>query len=76
MSDVRFNNAMRTNVVYWVVAIALPIAMRAVPTSTGEPPRIFDLLIPIFQIVLAFGAAHNFSAALRNASIPDKSNDM
>ncbi|MCA9154528.1 MAG: hypothetical protein KDA38_07055 [Planctomycetales bacterium] len=64
--------AMLTNLIYWGVAILLPIGMRVVPTSTGASPRIFELVIPLFQIMLAFAAARNFSSALRAAGNPEQ----
>ncbi len=42
------------NAALWFLAIVIPPLMRAIPTSSGEPPKIYSLLIPIFLMI--FGA--------------------
>lgn len=50
---------------FWLVAaVVYPIA-HWIPTASGQPPRIFDVLVPVF--VLGLGLASNavLGAALR-----------
>ena len=45
------------NIGFWIVAaLAYPVA-NWIPTETGHPPRIFDVLVPVF--VLGLGLASN-----------------
>ena len=44
---------MLTNAALWAIAIAVHPVATLVPTSSGEPPKIFSLLIPMFLLVLA-----------------------
>ena len=57
-------NVLVVNVLFWVVAAMLHPLARLVPTGTGEPPKVFSLLIPIFFILLAFGSTAMFAKAL------------
>lgn len=41
------------NLGFWAAAIAFPIVIRLLPTSTGQTRRFFEFLVPIFQIMLA-----------------------
>jgi hypothetical protein len=53
------------NIGFWIVAaVAYPIA-HWIPTASGQPPRIFDVLVPVF--VLGVGLASNavIAAAIR-----------
>jgi hypothetical protein len=56
-------NLLVVNVLYWVVAAMLhPLASLA-PTSSGETPKIFSLLIPILFLILAFGSTYMMACA-------------
>ncbi len=57
-------NVLVMNVLYWVVAAMLHPLSRLVSTGTGEPPKVFSLLIPIFFIFLAFGSTAMMAKAL------------
>ena len=57
-------NLLVVNLLYWVVGALLhPLASLA-PTSSGETPKIFSLLIPIFFMILAFGSTYMMARAL------------
>jgi len=51
------------NVLYWVVAALLHPLANLIPTSSGETPKIFSLLIPLFFIMLAFGSTYMMALA-------------
>ena len=44
------------NVLYWVTAALLYPLSNLLPTSSGEPPKIFTVLIPLTFVGLAFGS--------------------
>jgi hypothetical protein len=44
------------NVLFWVVAALLHPLARLLPTNSGEPPKIYSLLIPLAFIGLAYGS--------------------
>jgi len=52
------------NVLFWVVAAMLHPLAGLVPTGTGEPPKVFSLLIPIFFMFLALGSTAMMAKAL------------
>ena len=52
------------NVLYWVVAALLYPLANLVPTASGEPPKIFSLLIPFLFVGLAFGSTAMIARAL------------
>ena len=52
------------NVLFWLVAALLHPLASLLPTSSGETPKIFSLLIPIFFLLLAFGSTYMMAQAL------------
>ncbi len=46
------------NLAFWATAIAFPFVIRLLPTSTGATPKIFELIVPMFQVMLACGATY------------------
>lgn len=52
------------NVLFWVVAALLHPLASLVPTGSGEPPKVFSLLIPIVFLLLAFGSTAMMARAL------------
>lgn len=57
-------NVLIVNVLFWVVAAMLHPVANLVPTESGEPPKVFSLLIPLFFILLAFGSTAMMAKAL------------
>ena len=57
------------NVLYWVVAALLHPLSRLLPTDSGAP-KIYELLIPLIFIGLAFGSTILLSGALRQKKEP------
>jgi hypothetical protein len=52
------------NVLFWVVAALLQPLAGLLPTGSGQPPKIYALLIPLAFIGLAFGSTVLLSRAL------------
>ena len=52
------------NVALWIVAVLLHPLVRILPTGSGSPPKIFELLIPIFFLMLAGASTYLLSAAI------------
>ncbi|MFO0929305.1 MAG: hypothetical protein U0736_20150 [Gemmataceae bacterium] len=68
MSEAGLKTLLVRNFGFWIVAaLVYPIA-HWIPTASGQPPRIFDVLVPI--LVLGLGLASNavLGAAFRNGS--------
>jgi hypothetical protein len=57
------------NLVLWLTAIVATPLVQAIPTSTGEPAKIFSLLVPLFQLMLAGGSTYMLKTA---AEAPQK----
>lgn len=58
------------NLPLWLVALLLRPLVQMLPTGSGAPPKMFELLMPIFFIMLA-GA----STSLLKAAIGTPKND-
>ncbi len=52
------------NLAFWFVAALLPQMVRLLPTGSGDPPKIFEMLIPMFFILLAGGSTYLLKAAI------------
>lgn len=53
-----------TNLALWLVAIFLPIAARA---FSSKDPKIFEIMMPIWQLMLALASTRMFGALLKTA---------
>lgn len=61
-----------TNMALWGTAIFLPIVARA---FSSKDPKIFDVLMPMFQFMLAGGSTWMFSALLKSENSSPQNND-
>lgn len=52
------------NLAFWFVAALLHQMVRLFPTGSGSPPKIFEVLIPMFFILLAGGSTYLLKAAI------------
>ena len=64
MNPPNLKKAIVVNLAFWAVAILFPIAVRMLPSSSGETPRFFEFFIPLFQIMLAAGATWHLKSAI------------
>lgn len=60
-----------TNMALWVTAIILPIVAR---TFSSNDPKIFDVLMPMFQLLLAGGSTWMFGALLKSENRSPQNN--
>jgi len=56
-------NLLIVNVLFWVVGALLHPLTSLLPTGSGETPKIFSVLIPIFFSILAFGSTYMMAHA-------------
>ncbi len=61
MIDKKLRKIMLTNMALWGFAILLPIVA---PAFASKQPRIFDILIPMFQLMLAGASTRMFVGLL------------
>jgi heme/copper-type cytochrome/quinol oxidase subunit 1 len=61
-------NPVIQNLLFWLAAIGFPIFARSLPTSSGAPPKIYEVLIPLIQIMFAFGSSYVVSRAMTGRS--------
>lgn len=66
MTKVHAKKMIIVNLAFWIVAMLLHPFVRMLPTGSGAPPKIFELLIPVFFILLAGGSTYLLKAAIGN----------
>lgn len=66
MNKVQARKIITVNLAFWIVAMLLHPLVRILPTGSGAPPKIFELLIPIIFILLAGGSTYLLKAAVGN----------
>ena len=66
MNKVQARKIITVNLAFWIVAMLLHPLVRILPTGSGAPPKIFELLIPIIFILLAGGSTYLLKAAIGN----------
>ena len=64
MTKVQARKIITVNLAFWIVAMLLHPLVRMLPTGSGAPPKIFELLIPVFFILLAGGSTYLLKAAI------------
>jgi uncharacterized membrane protein (DUF4010 family) len=52
------------NAVLWIIAMLVHPIAQILPTGSGSPPKIFELLIPIFLVMLAGVSTYLLNAAI------------
>ena len=52
------------NIAFWLVAMLVHPVIRMLPTRSGSPPKIFELLVPLLFIMLAAGSTYLLKAAI------------
>jgi hypothetical protein len=52
------------NVMLWVVAALVHPVANVLPTASGEPPKIYGVLLPIVFMLLAYGSTVMMARAL------------
>lgn len=54
------------NLAFWIVAMLLHPLAHLLPTESGAPPKVLELLIPVLFILLAGGSTYLLKAAIGN----------
>lgn len=52
------------NLAYWIVATLVHPIAAILPTASGNPPKIFSLLIPLFFLMLAAASTYLLNTAI------------
>jgi hypothetical protein len=68
MNPEQIRKVVTLNVAFWAVAIAFPYLARLLPTASGNPPKFYEVLLPLIQIMLALAATFMVKSALCRAS--------
>lgn len=64
MIEKKLRKVQMTNMALWGFAILLPIVA---PAFASKQPRIFDILMPMLQLMLAFASTQMFGGLLEFA---------
>ncbi len=64
MTQAQAKKTIAVNLALWLVALLLRPLLRMLPTGSGAPPKIFELLVPIFFIMLAGASTYLLKAAI------------
>jgi hypothetical protein len=62
-------NIILVNVLLWIAAILLHPILESLPTSSGGPPKICSLLIPIFSLMLAGASTYLLNSAFEKSKV-------
>ncbi len=68
----QLRKVMLANMALWGFAILLPIIA---PAFTSKQPKIFDILIPMLQLILARGSTQMFAGLLEFAKNAPQNDD-
>jgi len=61
-------SVLRVNILYWFVAALIYPLAGLLPTGSGDTPKIYSILIPIFFMLLAYGSTTMVARALTQAA--------
>jgi hypothetical protein len=64
MTKAQARKTITVNLALWLVALLLRPLVQVLPTGSGNPPKIFELLIPIFFLMLAAASTYLLKAAI------------
>lgn len=64
MIEKQLRKVQMTNMALWGFAILLPIVA---PAFASKDPKIFDILMPMLQLILAGGSTSMFGSLLKSA---------
>lgn len=64
MNKTQANKIVIVNLAFWFVAMLLHPLIRLLPTGSGNPPKIFEVLIPLLFILLAGGSTYLLKTAI------------
>lgn len=53
MNSTEAKKTIAVNLAFWLTAMLIHPIIRLLPTGSGSPPKIFELLVPLFFLMLA-----------------------
>lgn len=56
MNDIESNRLKVRNFGFWIIAALIYPVVHWIPTASGQPPWIFDVLVPLMVIGLGFAS--------------------
>lgn len=68
MNPEQIRKVVTLNLAFWAAAIAFPYVARLLATASGSPPKFYEMLMPLIQIMLAVAATFMVKSALSQAS--------
>lgn len=64
MTKSQANKLVAVNLALWAFALVLRPLIQLLPTGSGQPPKIFELLVPMFFIMLAGASTYLLKSAI------------
>lgn len=64
MTSSEVKKTIAVNLAFRVVAMLLHPVIRLLPTGSGDPPKIFERLVPLFFLLLAGGSTYLIKTAI------------
>lgn len=64
MTTTEAKKILAVNLAFWIVAMLVHPVIRLLPSASGGPPKIFELLVPLFFIMLAGGSTYLMKTAI------------
>lgn len=65
MHQPKSNTLVSRNWIVWLIAALVYPVAHWIPTSTGHPPKIFDVLVPVFIMGIGYVSHSILSSALK-----------
>jgi hypothetical protein len=65
MNDSNVKTLMLRNFSFWIIAAILYPIAHWIPTASGHPPKIYDVLIPVLVVGLGLASNSMLSAAIK-----------
>ena len=64
MNKAQARKTLVVNIAFWLVAMLVHPVICMLPTGSGSPPKIYELLEPLFFIMLAAGSTYLLKSAI------------
>jgi hypothetical protein len=67
MNEASLKTVLVRNFGFWILAAVLYPIAHWIPTASGQPPRIYDVLVPVFVLGLGLVSNAILGSALRSS---------
>lgn len=71
MTKSQANKLVLVNLALWGFALVLRPLIQLLPTGSGQPPKIFELLVPLLFILLAGGSTYLLKSAIAGGAVKE-----